>query len=90
MFGTSAEKPRYKVCFGVVKAMLPHAVGRMFIDAHFSESAKQDTIEMINQVKEAFDNLLTKNKWMDADTKKAATEKASWLFWDERLWWFWK
>ena len=52
------------------------AVGALFIKDNFDPRSKETALEMIRNIREAFNELLAINDWMDDETRKVAKEKA--------------
>lgn len=53
------------------------AVGALFIRKHFDPNAKKTALEMIQNIREAFNEILDGNDWMDPQTKLVAKKKAN-------------
>lgn len=47
-----------------------YGVSALFIRDHFDRSSKTMAQEMIHNLREAFNELLEENDWMDQETKK--------------------
>jgi len=73
--GRKERKPRWRECVDVVSNTLGQAIGAMYVRKHFDESSKEVAIEMVNDIRKAFVDLLVSMDWMDDDTKKRAFEK---------------
>ncbi|XP_063676742.1 neprilysin-4-like isoform X3 [Bolinopsis microptera] len=72
-----AVKPaRWKTCLSAITSYMPEVVGRIFADEAFKEDAKKDTLEMIQDIKNAFKQILPNLAWMDEKTRANAIEKA--------------
>lgn len=52
------------------------AVGALFIRDNFDPMSKEIAIEMIHNIRQAFNELLQYNEWMDDETRNVAKEKA--------------
>lgn len=52
------------------------AVGALFIKSQFDPNAKKTALEMIQNIREAFNEILDENDWMDYHTKQVAKKKA--------------
>ncbi|KAJ8946365.1 hypothetical protein NQ318_010130 [Aromia moschata] len=52
------------------------AVGALFIRENFNHDSKETALEMIHTIREAFNELLAHNDWMDDETRAVAKEKA--------------
>ena len=53
------------------------AVGALFIGDHFNNESKETALEMIHNIREAFNELLDENHWMDEETRLVAKDKAN-------------
>ena len=51
------------------------AVGRLFIRDNFNEHSKHTALEMIHNIRDAFNEILLQSDWMDDETKGVAKEK---------------
>ncbi|XP_078264840.1 phosphate-regulating neutral endopeptidase PHEX [Rhinoraja longicauda] len=77
VIGMQSLPPRWDKCVTFTEQILPYAVGRMFVKAHFQEDKKKLTEDLVAGVRWAFLDILEKeNDWMDAETKVKAKEKA--------------
>lgn len=75
--GRAVENPRWLDCVDVTLSYYPHAFGALYVRKHFKEDAKEIALEMVNNIKNEFKEILKANTWMDDVTKAAANEKAS-------------
>ena len=76
--GMESRPPRWKKCVGAVKHALPGLTDQLYIEKKFPAKAKHDAEVMMSQLRDAFiANLDANVGWMDAQTKKAAIEKAN-------------
>ncbi len=53
------------------------AVGNLFIRDNFNHDSKATALEMIHDIREAFNELLEHNEWMDEETRGVAKDKAN-------------
>ncbi|XP_071389763.1 neprilysin-like, partial [Centroberyx affinis] len=74
--GTTSEAAVWRQCALYVNNNMDNAVGRLYVEEAFSEKSKELMDEMIADIREVFISHLDDLTWMDADTKKAAEEKA--------------
>ncbi|KAH7956781.1 hypothetical protein HPB52_012724 [Rhipicephalus sanguineus] len=77
MLGVSADKVRWNHCVELANKKMGMAVGALFIRDNFDPHSKETALEMIHNIREAFNELLKENNWMDAETRKVAEEKAN-------------
>uniref|UniRef100_A0A4W6BZV8 Neprilysin n=1 Tax=Lates calcarifer TaxID=8187 RepID=A0A4W6BZV8_LATCA len=71
--GTTSEAAVWRQCALYVNNNMDNAVGRLYVQEAFSEKSKE---LMIKDIREVFISNLNDLTWMDAETKKAAEEKA--------------
>lgn len=76
LLGVSAERVRWTQCVEMVNKRLGMAVGALFIKSQFDPNAKKTALEMIQNIREAFNEILDENDWMDFHTKQVAKKKA--------------
>uniref|UniRef100_A0A4W6BZ76 Neprilysin n=1 Tax=Lates calcarifer TaxID=8187 RepID=A0A4W6BZ76_LATCA len=74
--GTTSEAAVWRQCALYVNNNMDNAVGRLYVQEAFSEKSKELMEEMIKDIREVFISNLNDLTWMDAETKKAAEEKA--------------
>ncbi|XP_068173675.1 neprilysin-like isoform X3 [Antennarius striatus] len=74
--GTTSEAAVWRQCALYVNSNMDNAVGRLYVQEAFSEKSKELMEEMIKDIREVFISNLDELTWMDAQTKKAAEEKA--------------
>lgn len=48
----------------------------MYVRKYFDDDTKQRSIELVNNIREEFINILQDVSWMDNDTRRAALDKA--------------
>ncbi|GBM20159.1 Neprilysin-1 [Araneus ventricosus] len=77
LLGISAERERWNQCVDLVNKKMGMAVGALFIRDNFDPKSKETAQEMIRNIREAFNELLEENSWMDEETIKVAREKAN-------------
>lgn len=77
LYGISAESERWSNCVTLVNKKMGMAVGTLFIRENFDPKSKEIAQEMILNIREAFNELLEENTWMDEETRQVAKEKAN-------------
>lgn len=77
LFGISQDRTRWSQCVELVNKKMGMAVGALFIRDNFDPRSKETAIEMIHNIRQAFNELLGYNEWMDNETRKVAMEKAN-------------
>ncbi|KAI1893881.1 hypothetical protein AGOR_G00128220 [Albula goreensis] len=76
IYGTTSEAAVWRQCANYVNLNLESAVGRLYVEDAFAGESKEMMNEMIAEIREVFVNNLDELDWMDAETRKAAEEKA--------------
>ncbi|XP_053378929.1 neprilysin-like isoform X2 [Mercenaria mercenaria] len=76
VYGTTSTTDRWKDCESYTTSLFGMAVGHMFLKETFDESAKKVALDMISNIRAAFNELLEELDWMDEPTKELAREKA--------------
>ncbi|XP_066247671.1 neprilysin-1-like [Euwallacea similis] len=74
--GISSERHRWSQCVEWTNKRLGMAVGALFIRDNFNHESKEMALQMIHTIREAFNELLAENDWMDDETRTVAKEKA--------------
>merc|ERR1711962_902947 len=74
--GVTASEPRWQQCSNKANNLLGFAIGTKYIDGYFSQQAKDEANEMVEDIRSSFEELLLINEWMDDEIKPKATEKA--------------
>lgn len=77
LLGVISERRRWVMCVDWTNKKFPLAVGALFIRENFEPGSKESALEMIHSIREAFNELLTENVWMDDETRAVAREKAN-------------
>jgi endothelin-converting enzyme/putative endopeptidase len=80
---TKVDKDEFKTlnesCLKISSALFPHLIGRLYIDKHFNKESmdemRNDMRSLVNHLKQAFEQLLNENNWLDAETKEQAISK---------------
>lgn len=73
--GQQAEEPRWKECTDVISNRLPAAVGSLYIKRYFSSDAKDEALNMVENIKREFNKTLMTVDWMDSKTRAEAARK---------------
>lgn len=74
--GVEKYKPRWKECVSWTTNYLSIASSALYVRNNFNEKSKHDALEMVNTIREEFENTLKTTEWMDESTRKRALEKA--------------
>ncbi|CAG9819313.1 unnamed protein product [Phaedon cochleariae] len=75
--GVLSERNRWSQCVEWTNKKMGMAVGALYIRDHFNHESKETALEMIHTIREAFNELLAENHWMDDETRAVAKEKAN-------------
>lgn len=76
LLGIQSERHRWSQCVEWTNKKLGMAVGALFIRDNFNQVSKKTALEMIHNIREAFNELLADIHWMDDETRAVAKEKA--------------
>ncbi|CAH1248351.1 MME [Branchiostoma lanceolatum] len=75
IFGVEPSS-RWETCVSLVNGMMGTVVSRLYLPKFFQEESKEKAVEMIDNIRVAFNELLVENYWMDDATRAVAEEKA--------------
>lgn len=75
--GILSERHRWSQCVEWTNKKLGLAVGALFVKNNFNHESKETALVMIHTIREAFNELLSDNDWMDDETRAVAKEKAN-------------
>lgn len=73
--GTPQQRDRWKRGVDNTSAALGEAIGKLYVERHFSPEAKAQAQEMAANVLKAFDQRIDKLEWMTPETKARAKKK---------------
>ena len=73
--GTEENRPRWKRGVQAVNAAMGEAIGKIYVERHFSPEAKARMDELVANLSKAFAISIDQLGWMSAETKQAAHEK---------------
>lgn len=76
LMGSDGGEEPWRYCVSDTNNVIGFAVGAMFVREVFQGGSKPHSEGMINEVRTAFQRNLRNLKWMDAETRKLAEEKA--------------
>lgn len=76
LLGIQSERNRWSQCVEWTNKKMGMAVGALFIRDNFKRDSKETALQMIQTIREAFNELLADNHWMDDETRAVAKEKA--------------
>ncbi|XP_055637521.1 neprilysin-2 isoform X1 [Toxorhynchites rutilus septentrionalis] len=75
--GKQEQEPRWKECVDITAGSLPISVGAQYIRKYFQEKSKRTALDMVNDIKAVFVDILKKVDWMDEVTRQSALEKVA-------------
>ncbi|MGO3225808.1 MAG: M13 family metallopeptidase [Agrococcus casei] len=73
--GTTEQRARWKRGVGFVEGAIGDAVGRAYVERHFSKTAKARMQELIGNLVWAYEDSIKSIDWMGDETKKRALDK---------------
>ncbi|XP_071859700.1 neprilysin-11 isoform X2 [Bombus fervidus] len=75
VFGLKEKTPRWKICAGNVNVNFGMALSYIYARKHFDDNARQKALEMLLDIKAAFEQMVAELDWMDAETRAQAHRK---------------
>ena len=75
MAGVKEKQPRWRRSLDVASAMLPEAVGKLYVDAYFPKESKDAMLKMVSDIRTALGEHIDSLEWMSDSTKMVAREK---------------
>ncbi|XP_069687936.1 neprilysin-11-like isoform X2 [Periplaneta americana] len=76
VFGLQQKTARWKGCTGNVNSNFGMAVSYLYVQKHFNNESREKALEMVNDIREAFTEIVMELDWMDSETKQRTLEKA--------------
>ncbi|XP_063227769.1 neprilysin-4-like [Bacillus rossius redtenbacheri] len=76
VFGLTQKTPRWKGCTGNVNSNFGMAVSYLYVQKHFNNESKNKALEMVNDIRDAFAEMVRELQWMDDETKQRTLDKA--------------
>ena len=73
--GTPVQRERWKRGVGIVEGALGEALGKLYVEEHFSASAKARMVELVDHLVEAYRQSVAKLDWMSEETRVRALDK---------------
>lgn len=70
--GKQEQEPRWKECIDLASGSLSTGSGSLYVRKYFKQHSKAAALEMVNSIKEEFENILKTVPWMDDKTRAAA------------------
>lgn len=69
------QKPLKERVLATTNGVLGEALGKLYVAEYFPKEAKQSAVDMVNNLKRAYEKRINKLDWMTEVTKKNAIEK---------------
>lgn len=73
--GAKQQRSREERALSTTNRTLGEAVGRLYVDKYFPAEAKAVAVDMVNNLRRAYEARINNLEWMSADTKVKAIEK---------------
>ncbi|XP_032576202.1 neprilysin-2 isoform X1 [Drosophila sechellia] len=84
--GRQEQEARWKECVDIATSSMDEvgeddfdslgiSVGSLYVGKHFHKDSKANALEMVNEIRNVFNDILDEVNWMDAKTKKEAKLK---------------
>ncbi len=73
--GAKEMKPRWRRVLGAVNGLLDEALGKIYVERHFSEDAKKKIDDLVGHLAAAYRARIEKLDWMSDETKAKAVAK---------------
>ena len=78
--GQQTEKPRWQDCLGFITDYFGIATSALYVRKYFNQDSKAVALDMVNSIREEFEDILSKVAWMDQKTRKEAETKAKAIY----------
>src|SRR5690348_7139611 len=73
--GVEKQRDRWKRGVRIVNGALGEAVGEIYVKSHYPAESERQMTELIGNLREAYQERIAGNSWMDEATRKQALEK---------------
>jgi putative endopeptidase len=73
--GAPQQRERWKRGVSMVEGALGEALGKLYVEEHFSPASKNRMVELVAHLVEAYRQSISKLDWMSEDTRTRALEK---------------
>ena len=73
--GAKAPRPRWKRVLDAEEAAMGEALGQLFVKEYFNETAKKRYTDMVEAIRDAYKERISKLSWMSDSTKQKAYAK---------------
>ena len=75
VLGSKKDMPKKKRVISSVNNIFSEAIGQLYVEKYFSQEAKNDVMNMVNDLVISFKNILMEHTWISDNTRKLAFEK---------------
>ncbi|MFA8451704.1 MAG: M13 family metallopeptidase [Bacteroidales bacterium] len=75
MSGIDQQSPRWKKVLGSTNGALGEAIGQLYVKKHFPAEAKERMLELVSNLRLAFEDRIKGLEWMSEETKLKALHK---------------
>ncbi|XP_076657487.1 neprilysin-11 isoform X2 [Halictus rubicundus] len=75
VFGLKEKRARWRECTENANANFGMAMSYVYAERYFDERTREKALEMLTDVKDAFDEMLAELDWMDVATRRRAHDK---------------
>ena len=76
LYGITEKMARWKLCLSQLTGSLAMALSSLYIKHHFRSDSRERAVEMVQFIRQEFDDILHHTEWMDDETKKNAYGKS--------------
>ncbi|KAH8304740.1 hypothetical protein KR044_004215, partial [Drosophila immigrans] len=73
--GRQKQEPRWKGCIDIVNTKFEISMAAMYVRQHFNSDTKGKVLELVNDVRGVFNEILDEVNWMDDKTRLEAVKK---------------
>ena len=73
--GQKEQKPRWKRVLNVIDGSVGELLGQLYVDKHFTPEAKENMLELVNNLQSTFASRIKNLEWMENSTKDKALAK---------------
>jgi len=73
--GATQQRDRWKRGVGLTESLVGQEIGRIFVDRHFPPSSKDEMLQLVDYLVEAYRERISDLPWMTEDTRARALEK---------------
>lgn len=74
--GSATRSPRWQSCSDNAVSAMSQVVGRLFIEEYFKQEAKDDVLQLIENLRMSVKEMISEVDWMEDSTKTFAKDKA--------------